>query len=151
MKRKIQLLLLPVLLTLLVLGAVGTLGCKASVPTPPAVPDPPQVTVLKYTKIAALANNTAAHTLAELCPAPPAKSTLDADTCAETAAHLRMAARVFDQIEKEATSSDSWPVMRVKLAGIAASTTVSVVVPNTKLQQQLDQIQILIMQILGVQ
>jgi hypothetical protein len=129
--------------------AVFLAGCpKANVSTPA---DPPQVTVLKLTQLAATTNNVAAHTLKVLCqPTPPAVSALAASTCSDVAVHLRTAAGVFDKIAAEASSVDTWPVMRVKIAGAVASVVTSVLVSDPTLQVQLDNLQLIITKILGV-
>jgi len=135
---------------LLILPLLLALGCNAPAPTPPAVPDPPQVRVQKAIKLAETINNATAHTLAALCPALPAKPILDPDTCAETASHLRLASRTLVKMDAEVMSGDAWPVMRVRLAGIAATVIVSVTVPNPGLQAQLAALQAAVMAILEV-
>lgn len=138
---------------LLLLPLLFVLGCKAPAPDTPGAPlpsDPPKVTVLKYTQLGAAANNTAAHTLAALCPVPPAVPSMDAAACSTTAVYIRTAARTFDQIAMEASSADAWPTMRVKIAGIGAASAISVVVPNPTLQAQINAVVGLVTQILGV-
>ena len=123
-------------------------GCaRAPGPTLPATPVPPQVRVLQAIEVAAIVNESAAVTLNRLCAPPPQ---IDAPTCATAAKYVRLTVKVLGELKTETNSTDAWPVMRVKLAGIAASATVNTVVTNPAIQIQIAAIQTAVMAILGV-
>jgi hypothetical protein len=129
-------------------------GCPAANTTTPAAPaNPPQVTVLNYIQLGATLDNTAAHTLLLLCTAQPGASApvLDAGTCSQSATYLKAAVSFFEQAKAEASSADTWAVMRVKIAALAATVAANTATSNPQLQSELAGLQAVVTQILGVQ
>jgi hypothetical protein len=127
-------------------------GCaKTAATSTPSPPDPPQITVLKYAQLGATADNAAAHALVTLCVVPAGqKAVLDAPTCAQAKTYVDAAARFFDAVTAEAASADTWAQMRVKIASLGATVTISLTVSNLALQAQISALQTLITNILGV-
>ena len=146
-ENKIRFVLFAVVLVL----AFATACTKSTTSAAPA--DPPQVTVLKYVQLGAQLDNTAAHSLLILCTVQPgqAAASLPPATCSEYKKYMIIFPPVFDAIAAEAGSSDTWAVMRVKIAGIAATATVNATVSDPTMKQEIASIQAVITQILGVQ
>jgi hypothetical protein len=123
-------------------------GCaaqNAGTPTP-NVPEPPQVTVLRLDQALSDATNIAANTLNVLWQ----NGKVDAGTAAQVKKYLSAAVDASNAIADEAKSGDSWPVMRVKIAGIAATVTTAATVGDQQLSQNIIALQGVITQILGV-
>ena len=146
-------------------------GCAAKTTTTgttPTAPNPPQITVLQYTQVGSAAVNTASHALLALCiPAPgQTKASLDPTTCnqvklwlltlscppGKTAGNITCPASggIFDAVATEASSSDTWSVMKVKIATIIGSAAVATAVGDPTLQADISGIQSIFTQILGV-
>jgi hypothetical protein len=123
-------------------------GCaaqNAGTPTP-NVPEPPQVTVLRLDQALSDATNIAANTLSVLWQ----NGKVDAGTVTQIKTYLSAAVDASNAIADEAKSTDSWPVMRVKIAGIAASVATSAVVSDPQLSQNIIALQAVVTQILEV-
>ena len=123
-------------------------GCaaqNAGTPTP-NVPEPPQVTVLRLDQALSDATNIAANTLSVLWQ----NGKVDAGTVTQIKQYLTAAVDASNAIAEEAKSTDSWPVMRVKIAGIAASVATSAVVSDPQLSQNIIALQAVVTQILEV-
>ena len=123
-------------------------GCaaqNAGTPTP-NVPEPPQVTVLRLDQALSDATNIAANTLSVLWQ----NGKVDAGTVTQIKQYLTAAVDASNAIADEAKSTDSWPVMRVKIAGIAASVATSAVVSDPQLSQNIIALQAVVTQILEV-
>jgi hypothetical protein len=133
----------------LVLALLVLTGCAGQNATTsvPATPEPPQVTVLRLDQALADSINIAANTLSVLWKA----GKLDAGTVAEVKTYLAAAVAASNAIADEAKSTDSWPVMRVKIVGIAATIATSTAVSDPQLKANILALQAVLTQILGVQ
>ena len=136
----------PLALVLAVLFA-STFGCPASNSNPPATPELPQVTVDRYCVTAAAATALAADEAVTLYDS----KTIDAGTFTTVRTAIKAVNEALRQVTVETASTDTWPVMRVKIAGIAGKVTISTVVTDPTLKAELDSINSALQSILGVQ
>ena len=134
--------LIPVLLALMLFGCA-----KAPVSNPPVVPTPPQVLVAQMCQAGA---HTAALASQGFIAAHQAKA-LDDAAFATIARAIQAADKFFRDATTETASGDTWPQMRVKIAGLAAGSVISQTVSDPALQADLDAINKAIQNILGVQ
>jgi PBP1b-binding outer membrane lipoprotein LpoB len=132
----------------LVLAALLLTGCAGqnTTTTTPNVPEPPQVTVLRLDQALADSANIAANTFNILWQA----GKISPGTATDVKAYLVATVSASQAIADEAKSTDTWPVMRVKIAGIAATVTASTVVDDPQLKANILALQAVITQILEV-
>ena len=133
-----------------------TTGCPgAGTGTPAAPADPPQVQVLKYAQLATASGDTASHVLVALCvPQPPQQAVLDLTTCNQVKTVLLTVKTFVDRATVEANkvpATESWAVARINIAVAAASIANVATVNNPALQTDLDSLNAVVKQILGVQ
>ena len=131
---------------LVILALWGCAGQNPGGTATPSVPEPPQVTVLRLDQALSDATNITANTLSVLWQS----GKVDAGTVTQIKTYLSAAVDASNAIADEAKSTDSWPVMRVKIAGIAASVTTSAVVNDPQLSQNIIALQAVVTQILEV-
>ena len=127
--------------------ALSLAGCHKTVATGvPTSPTPPQVTVAQYCQLGAHSAALASDTLIALWNAGKVNS----DTFNRTRTYIKTADAVFRDVSSEAASADTWPVMRLKIAGIGARAGIASTVSDPALQAQLNGIVQMIQNILGV-
>jgi len=136
----------PLALVLAVLFA-STFGCPASNSNPPATPELPQVTVDRYCVTAAAATALAADEAIALYT----NKAIDGATFTTIRNAIEAVNEALRQVTTETASTDAWPTMRVKIAGIAGKVTISTVVTDPTLKAELDSINSVLQSILGVQ
>ena len=138
---------LPVALALLL--ALSLAGCHKTVATGvPAVPEAPQVQVARYCDAGVSTAALASDTLILLWNS----GKMNADTFNRTREYIHRANAVFRDVSAEAASLvDSWPVMRLKIAGILARAGIASTVSDPALQAQLNTLVLKLQQIGGVQ
>ena len=146
MKRK-TLLIVPLLVALALAGCTGCASQNPGGTATPSVPEPPQVQVARYCQLGAASAATAANLAIALYNG----GQIDAPTFAPIRTYIKVADQVFRDVSAEAASADSWPVMRVRIAGIAVQAATGVAVTDPALKTQIDGIVAQVQQILGVQ
>jgi hypothetical protein len=140
-------------LAVIALALTACPGSTATTTTPAAPANPPQVTVLNYIQLGATLDNTAAHTWLLLCTAQPGATApvLDTGTCSQVSTYLQAAVSFFEAAKSEASSTDTWAVMKIKIAALAATVATNTAISDPTLKQEIAGLQSAVTQILGVQ
>ncbi|MGD1025981.1 MAG: hypothetical protein ABR880_24640 [Candidatus Sulfotelmatobacter sp.] len=140
-------------LVALMLVLIGCAGSTTGTTTPAAPANPPNVTVLGYIQLGSTLDNTAAHALLVLCTTQPGATApvLDSGTCAQVSTYLQAAVAFFEAAKSEASSTDTWAVMKVKIAALAATVATNTAISDPTLKQEIAGLQSIVTQILGVQ
>ena len=76
---------------------------------------------------------------------------LDTGTCSQVSTYLQAAVSFFEAAKSEASSTDTWAVMKIKIAALAATVATNTAISDPSLKQEIAGLQSLIVQILGVQ
>jgi hypothetical protein len=141
------------ILSALMLVLIGCAGSTTGTTTPAAPANPPNVTVLGYIQLGSTLDNTAAHALLVLCTTQPGATApvLDSGTCAQVSTYLQAAVAFFEAAKSEASSTDTWAVMKVKIAALAATVATNTAISDPTLKQEIAGLQSIVTQILGVQ
>jgi hypothetical protein len=142
------------LIAALAVIALALTACPGSTTTTPAAPaNPPQVTVLGYIQLGSTLANTAAHAQLVLCTAQPGATApvLDTGTCSQVSTYLQAAVSFFEAAKSEASSTDTWAVMKIKIAALAATVATNTAISDPTLKQEIAGLQSAVTQILGVQ
>ena len=139
-----KLILIPILLSLVLIGCAGTATNPAQ---PPAAPTDPRVVVAQYCQLLA---HSAAVAGKEAIVAHQNKL-LDDPTFVTIAGAIKAADKFARDATAEAASGDAWTVARVKIAGLGAGIAINAAVSDPTLQSELTEINSGIQQILGVQ
>jgi hypothetical protein len=140
-------------LAVIALALTACHGSTATTTTPAAPANPPQVTVLGYIQLGSTLDNTAAHALLVLCTAQPGATApvLDTGTCSQVSTYLQAAVSFFEAAKSEASSTDTWAVMKIKIAALAATVATNTAISDPTLKQEIAGLQSAVTQILGVQ
>jgi len=109
--------------------------------------------VLQYSQLLSAALNTAAGALVPLCTVQVGQTaaTLDLVTCNQVKNYITASVNTSEQIKAEASSSDTWAVMKTKLASIVGGNAAAVFSSNPTVAADITGVTSIFTQILGVQ